>query len=108
MTYFNQLIAFNNTQFNLLDLDIASELLAMSNKSLIEINKEKNAQEEFNEACSLIKETYLNVDCEISLSTVVNAFIEAMSDNDNNINKINLETILENLYQEQEQWQQTN
>ena len=98
MTYFNQLIAFNNTQFNLLDLDIASEILAMSNKSLIEINSDKNAQEEFNKACSLIKETYLKVDCDISLSTVVNAFIEAMSDNDNNIRKINLKTILEKLY----------
>lgn len=98
MTYFNQLIAFNNTQFNLLDLDIASELLAMSNKSLIEINSDKNAQEEFNKACSLIKETYLDVDCDISLSSVVNAFIEAMSDNDNNISKINLKTILEKLY----------
>ena len=42
MTYFNQLIPFNNTQFNLLDLDIASELLAMSNKSLIEINSDNN------------------------------------------------------------------
>lgn len=98
MTYFNQLIAFNNTQFNLLDLDIASELLAMSNKSLIEINSDKNAQEEFNKACSLIKETYLDVDCDISLSTVVNAFMEAMSDNDNDIRKINLKTILEKLY----------
>lgn len=98
MTYFNQLIAFNNTQFNLLDLDIASEILAMSNKSLIELNSDKNAQEEFNKACSLIKETYLKVDCDISLSTVVNAFIEAMSDNDNNIRKINLKTILEKLY----------
>ena len=98
MTYFNQLIAFNNTQFNLLDLDIASEILAMSNKSLIELNSDKNAQEEFNEACSLIKETYLKVDCDISLSSVVNAFMEAMSDNDNNISKINLKTILEKLY----------
>ena len=99
MTYFNQLIAFNNTQFSLLDLDIASEILAMSNKSLIELNGgDKNAQEEFNKACSLIKETYLKVDCDISLSSVVNAFIEAMSDNDNNISKINLKTILEKLY----------
>lgn len=98
MTYFNQLIAFNNTQFSLLDLDIASEILAMSNKSLIELNSDKNAQEEFNEACSLIKETYLKIDCDISLSSVVNAFLKAMSDNDNNINKINLETILEQLY----------
>lgn len=98
MTYFNQLIAFNNTQFSLLDLDIASEILAMSNKSLIELNSDKNAQEEFNEACSLIKETYLNVDCDISLSTVVNAFMEAMQENDNDIRKINLKTILEKLY----------
>lgn len=98
MTYFNQLIAFNNTQFSLLDLDIASEILAMSNKSLIELNSDKKAQEEFNEACSLIKETYLKVDCDISLSSVVNAFLKAMSDNDNNISKIDLKTILENLY----------
>lgn len=98
MNYFNQLIAFNNTQFSLLDLDIASEILAMSNKSLIELNSDKNAQEEFNEACSLIKETYLKIDCDISLSSVVNAFIEAMNDNDNNISKINLKTILEKLY----------
>lgn len=98
MTYFNQLIAFNNTQFNLLDLDIASELLAMSNKSLIEINSDKNAQEEFNEACSLIKETYLNVDCEISLSTVVNAFIEAMQENDNDISRINEDLINEKIF----------
>ena len=98
MTYFNQLIAFNNTQFNLLDLDIASELLAMSNKSLIEINSDKNAQEEFNEACSLIKETYLNVDCNISLSTVVNAFIEAMQENDNDISKIDEDLINEKIY----------
>lgn len=98
MTYFNQLIAFNNTQFNLLDLDIASEILAMSNKSLIELNSDKNAQEEFNNACSLIKEAYLKVDCDISLSSVVNAFMEAMNDNDNDIKKINLKTILEKLY----------
>ena len=98
MTYFNQLIAFNNTQFNLLDLDIASEILAMSNKSLIEINSDKNAQEEFNQACSLIKETYLNVDCEISLSTVVNAFIEAMQENDNDISRIDEDLINEKIY----------
>lgn len=98
MTYFNQLIAFNNTQFNLLDLDIASELLAMSNKSLIEINSDKNAQEEFNEACSLIKETYLNLDCDISLSTVVNAFIEAMQENDNDISRIDEDLINEKIY----------
>ena len=98
MTYFNQLIAFNNTQFNLLDLDIASELLAMSNKSLIEINSDKNAQEEFNQACSLIKETYLNVDCNISLSTVVNAFIEAMQENDNDISRIDEDLINEKIY----------
>ena len=98
MTYFNQLIAFNNTQFNLLDLDIASELLAISNKSLIEINSDKNAQEEFNEACSLIKETYLNVDCDISLSSVVNAFIEAMQENDNDISKIDEDLINEKLF----------
>ena len=98
MTYFNQLIAFNNTQFNLLDLDIASELLAMSNKSLIEINSDKNAQEEFNEACSLIKETYLNVDCDISLSTVVNAFMEAMQENDNDIARIDEALINEKIY----------
>lgn len=98
MTYFNQLIAFNNTQFNLLDLDIASELLAMSNKSLIEINSDKNAQEEFNEACSLIKETYLNVDCDISLSTVVNAFIEAMQENGNDISRIDEALINEKIY----------
>ena len=98
MTYFNQLIAFNNTQFNLLDLDIASELLAMSNQSLIEINSDKNAQEEFNQACSLIKETYLNVDCEISLSTVVNAFIEAMQENDNDISRIDEDLINEKIY----------
>ena len=98
MTYFNQLIAFNNTQFNLLDLDIASELLAMSNKSLIEINSDKNAQEEFNQACSLIKETYLNVDCDISLSTVVNAFIEAMQENDNDISRIDEDIINEKIF----------
>lgn len=98
MTYFNQLIAFNNTQFNLLDLDIASELLAMSNKSLIEINSDKNAQEEFNGACSLIKETYLNVDCDISLSTVVNAFIEAMQENDNDISRIDEDLIIQKIY----------
>lgn len=98
MTYFNQLIAFNNTQFNLLDLDIASELLAMSNKSLIEINSDKNAQEEFNEACSLIKETYLNVDCDISLSTVVNAFIEAMQENGNDISRIDEDVITQKIY----------
>ena len=98
MTYFNQLIAFNNTQFNLLDLDIASELLAMSNKSLIEINSDKNAQEEFNQACSLIKETYLNVDCDISLSTVVNAFIEAMQENDNDISRIDEDIITQKIY----------
>lgn len=98
MTYFNQLIAFNNTQFNLLDLDIASELLAMSNKSLIEINSDKNAQEEFNEACSLIKETYLNVDCDISLSTVVNAFMEAMQENNNDISKIDEDLITQKIY----------
>ena len=98
MTYFNQLIAFNNTQFNLLDLDIASELLAMSNKSLIEINSDKNAQEEFNEACSLIKEAYLTVDCDISLSTVVNAFIEAMQENDNDISKIDEDLINEKIF----------
>lgn len=98
MTYFNQLIAFNNTQFSLLDLDIASELLAISNKSLIEINSDKNAQEEFNEACSLIKETYLKVDCDISLSTVVNAFIEAMQENDNDISKIGEDLIIEKIY----------
>ena len=98
MTYFNQLIAFNNTQFNLLDLDIASELLAMSNKSLIEINSDKNAQEEFNQACSLIKETYLNVDCNISLSTVVNAFIEAMQENDNDISRIDEDIITQKIY----------
>lgn len=98
MTYFNQLIAFNNTQFNLLDLDIASELLAMSNKSLIEINSDKNAQEEFNEACSLIKETYLNVDCDISLSTVVNAFMEAMQENNNDISRIDEDLINEKIY----------
>lgn len=98
MTYFNQLIAFNNTQFNLLDLDIASELLAMSNKSLIEINSDKNAQEEFNQACSLIKETYLNVDCDISLSSVVNAFMEAMQENDNDISRIDEDLINEKIY----------
>lgn len=98
MTYFNQLIAFNNTQFNLLDLDIASELLAMSNKSLIEINSDKNAQEEFNEACSLIKETYLKIDCDISLSTVVNAFMEAMEENDNDISKIDEDVITQKIY----------
>lgn len=98
MTYFNQLIAFNNTQFNLLDLDIASEILAMSNKSLIELNSDKNAQEEFNEACSLIKETYLKVDCDISLSSVVNAFIEAMQENDNDISKIDEDLITQKIY----------
>ena len=98
MTYFNQLIAFNNTQFNLLDLDIASEILAMSNKSLIELNSDKNAQEEFNEACSLIKETYLKVDCDISLSTVVNAFMEAMQENDNDISKIDEDLITQKIY----------
>lgn len=98
MTYFNQLIAFNNTQFNLLDLDIASEILAMSNKSLIELNSDKNAQEEFNQACSLIKETYLNVDCNISLSTVVNAFIEAMQENDNDISRIDENVITQKIY----------
>lgn len=98
MTYFNQLIAFNNTQFNLLDLDIASEILAMSNKSLIELNSDKNAQEEFNEACSLIKETYLKVDCDISLSTVVNAFMEAMEENDNDISKIDEDLITQKIY----------
>lgn len=98
MTYFNQLIAFNNTQFNLLDLDIASEILAMSNKSLIELNSDKNAQEEFNKACSLIKETYLNVDCDISLSTVVNAFIEAMQESDNDISKIDEDLITQKIY----------
>ena len=98
MTYFNQLIAFNNTQFNLLDLDIASEILAMSNKSLIELNSDKNAQEEFNEACSLIKETYLKVDCDISLSTVVNAFMEAMQENDNDISRINEDVITQKIY----------
>ena len=98
MTYFNQLIAFNNTQFNLLDLDIASEILAMSNKSLIEINSDKNAQEEFNEACSLIKETYLNVDCNISLSTVVNAFMEAMQENDNDISRVDEDLIIQKIY----------
>lgn len=98
MTYFNQLIAFNNTQFSLLDLDIASEILAMSNKSLIELNSDKNAQEEFNEACSLIKETYLKIDCDISLSTVVNAFIEAMQENDNDISRINEDVITQKLY----------
>lgn len=98
MTYFNQLIAFNNTQFNLLDLDIASEILAMSNKSLIELNSDKNAQEEFNNACSLIKEVYLNVDCDISLSNVVCAFIEAMQENDNDISKIDEDLILKKIY----------
>lgn len=98
MTYFNQLIAFNNTQFNLLDLDIASELLAMSNKSLIEINSDKNAQEEFNEACSLIKSVYLEVDCDISLSSVINAFIEAMQENDNDISRIDEDLINEKIY----------
>lgn len=98
MTYFNQLIAFNNTQFNLLDLDIASELLAMSNKSLIEINSDKNAQEEFNGACSLIKETYLKIDCDISLSTVVNAFMEAMQENDNDISRIDEDIITQKIY----------
>ena len=98
MTYFNQLIAFNNTQFNLLDLDIASELLAMSNKSLIEINSDKSAQEEFNEACSLIKETYLNIDCDISLSTVINAFIKAMQENDNDISRVDEDLIIQKIY----------
>ena len=98
MTYFNQLIAFNNTQFSLLDLDIASEILAMSNKSLIELNSDKKAQEEFNQACSLIKETYLNVDCNISLSTVVNAFIEAMQENDNDISRIDENVITQKIY----------
>ena len=98
MTYFNQLIAFNNTQFNLLDLDIASEILAMSNKSLIELNSDKNAQEEFNNACSLVKEVYLNVDCDISLSSVVCAFIETMQENDNNISKISEDLILKKIY----------
>lgn len=97
MTYFNQLIAFNNTQFNLLDLDIASEILAMSNKSLIELNGDKNAQEEFNEACSLIKEVYLNVDCDISLSSVVSAFIETMQKNDNDISKVDIRSIKERI-----------
>lgn len=98
MTYFNQLIAFNNTQFNLLDLDIASEILAMSNKSLIELNSDKKAQEEFNEACSLIKETYLKIDCDISLSTVVNAFMEAMQENDNDISRIDEDVITQKIY----------
>ena len=98
MTYFNQLIAFNNTQFSLLDLDIASEILAMSNKSLIELNSDKNAQEEFNEACSLIKETYLDVDGDISLSTVVNAFMEAMQENDNDISRIDEDVITQKIY----------
>lgn len=98
MTYFNQLLAFNNTHFNLLDLDIANELLAISNKKLIELNSDKNAQEEFNKACSLIKEVYLNVDCDISLSTVVNAFIEAMQENDNDISRIDEDLINEKIY----------
>lgn len=98
MTYFNQLIAFNNTQFNLLDLDIASELLAMSNKSLIEINSDKNAQEEFNEACSLIKSAYLEVDSDISLSTIVNAFMEAMEENESDISRIDEDLIIQKIY----------
>ena len=70
----------------------------MSNKSLIELNSDKNAQEEFNEACSLIKETYLKVDCDISLSTVVNAFMEAMQENDNDISRINEDVITQKIY----------
>ena len=98
MTYFNQLLAFNNTHFNLLDLDIANELLAISNKKLIELNSDKNAQEEFNKACGLIKSAYLEVDSDISLSTVVNAFMEAMKENDNDISKIDEDLIIEKIY----------
>lgn len=98
MTYFNQLLAFNNTHFNLLDLDIANELLAISSKKLIELNSDKNAQEEFNKACGLIKSAYLEVDCDISLSTVVNAFMEAMEENDNDISRIDEDLIIEKIY----------
>lgn len=98
MSYFNQLLAFNNTRFNLLDLDIANELLAVSNKKLIELNSDKNAQEEFNEACGLIKSAYLEVDSDISLSTVVNAFIEAMEESDNDISRIDEDLIIEKIY----------
>lgn len=98
MTYFNQLLAFNNTHFNLLDLDIANELLAISNKKLIELNSDKNAQEEFNKACGLIKSAYLEVDSDISLSTVVTAFMEAMQENDNDISRIDEDLINEKIY----------
>lgn len=96
--YREELNRFRQTNFELLDLEISNELEYCLDNAEENARLKSSDTERFNEACETIKYLYLKCDCDISLSSVVNAFLKAMSDNNNNINKINLKTILEKLY----------